>query len=57
MNLSAEMRRQGVGYRARHKIIAVDDNFAVPKKGESVWQAAGVDAQSVCDTVLSMNNR
>ena len=57
MNLSAEMKRQGVGYRAKYRIIAVDDNFAVPQKGENVWQAAGVDAQSVCDTILSMNNR
>ncbi len=57
MNLSAEMKRQGIGYRARHRFVAVDDNFAIPEKGESVWQAAGVDAQSVCNTILSMNNR
>ena len=56
MNLSAEMKRQGVGYRARHTIMAVDDNFAIPQKGETVWQAAGVDAHSVYQTILSLNN-
>ena len=57
MNLSAEMRRQGVGKRARHKIIAVDDNFVVPEKDESVWQSAGVDAHSVYNIILEMNNK
>ena len=57
MNLSSEMKRQGIGYRARHRIIAVDNNFAIPGKGETVWQAAGVDANSVCRTVISLNDR
>jgi transketolase C-terminal domain/subunit len=57
MNLSAEMRRKGVGYRARHKIIAVDNNFAIPNVGENVWQAAGVDAQSVFEAIMSLNTK
>ena len=55
MNLSSEMKRQGVGYRSRHKIIAVDDDFVIPEKGETVWQAAGVDAASVCEAIISLN--
>jgi hypothetical protein len=38
-------------------LIAVDNNFAIPGKGETVWQAAGVDANSVCRTVISLNDR
>lgn len=55
MNLSSEMKRQGVGYRSRHKIIAVDDDFVIPHKGETVWQAAGVDVATVCETIISLN--
>lgn len=54
MNLSQEMYRRGVALRASKRIIAVDDNFAVPKKGETVWEAAGVDAVSVYNAVLEM---
>lgn len=57
MNLMEEMKQQGIGYRARNRIIAVDDNFAIPQKGENVWQAAGVDALSVSQTILSMINK
>ena len=56
MNLSAEMKRQRVAPRALHKIIAVDDDFVIPKKGETVWQAAGVDSKTVYETILDMNN-
>jgi len=54
MNLSFEMRRRGILSRARHKIIAVDDNFAIPEKGESVWEAAGVDSTTVSDAIIEM---
>ena len=54
MNLSFELRRRRIMTRARHKIIAVDDNFAVPEKGESVWQSAGVDSATVVDTIIEM---
>lgn len=55
MNLSSEMKRQGIGYRSRHKIIAVDDDFVIPQKGETVWQAAGVDAATVSEIIISLN--
>jgi deoxyxylulose-5-phosphate synthase len=55
MNLSAEIKKQRIAPRAAHRIIAVDDNFAVPQKGETVWQAAGVDSHAVYEAVLEMN--
>jgi 1-deoxy-D-xylulose-5-phosphate synthase len=54
MNLSFELRRRRILTRARHKIIAVDDNFAVPEKGESVWQSAQVDSSTVVDALIEM---
>ena len=54
MNLSFELRRRGIMSRARHKIIAVDDNFAVPESGKNVWEAAGVDPATVAETVIEM---
>ena len=54
MNLSFELRRRRILTRARHKIIAVDDNFAVPESGENVWQAAGVDPSTVAETIIEM---
>lgn len=54
MNLSFELRRRKILTRARHKIIAVDDNFAIPEKGENVWQSAGVDSSTVADAIIEM---
>jgi 1-deoxy-D-xylulose-5-phosphate synthase len=54
MNLSFEMRRRGILSRARHKIIATDDNFAIPEKGETVWEVAGVDSTTVSDAIIEM---
>ena len=54
MNLSFELRRRRILTRARHKIIAVDDNFAIPEKGETVWQSAGVDSMTVAEAVIEM---
>ena len=54
MNLSFELRRRKILTRARHRIIAVDDNFAVPEKGETVWQSAGVDSSAVAETIIEM---
>ena len=56
MNLSQEMYRRDIARRASKKIIAVDDNFAVPNKGQTVWEAAGVDPVSVYNAVLEMTN-
>ena len=49
------LKKQRIAPRASHKIIAVDDNFAIPQKGETVWQATGVDSRSVYEAVLAMN--
>ncbi len=57
MNLSTEMRRRSVLVGANHRIIAVDDNFAVPEKGETVWQAAKVDSNSVYEAIIEMCNK
>lgn len=54
MNLSFELRRRGIMSRARHKIIAVDDNFATPEIGQTVWEAAGVDSATVAQTIIEM---
>ena len=54
MNLSQEIYRRGIAPKALHRIIAVDDNFAVPQKGETVWEAAGVDSVSVYNSVIEM---
>lgn len=39
-----------------YRILAVDDDFVVPQSGQSVWQAAGVDAESVCNAIIQMNS-
>jgi len=55
MNLSSEMLRKNILPKAKHRIIAVDDNFAVAHEGETVWESAGVDAASVYNVILEMN--
>lgn len=54
MNLSQEMYRRNIAPNASNRIIAVDDNFGVPHKDESVWEAAGVDSVSVYNAMLEM---
>ncbi len=49
MMLSDAMRRQGS--LPRHTIMAVDDNFVVQTKNESVYTTAGIDAQYIADKV------
>ncbi len=56
MNLSAELTRRTVLPKARHTIIAVDDNFAIPNEGENVWQAAKVDSYSVYERILELQD-
>ena len=52
MMLSDVMRRQGT--LAEHAIMAVDDNFVVQTKNESVYTTAGIDAKSIENAVKSL---
>lgn len=54
MNLSSEFTRRAVLPKAKYTIIAVDDNFAIPDEGETVWQAAKVDSYSVYEKILEL---
>lgn len=47
MNLSFELRSSIQFVNAKHEIIAVDDNFAITDSEHNVWEAAGVDTESV----------
>ncbi|MBO5757474.1 MAG: hypothetical protein J6S28_07235, partial [Clostridia bacterium] len=52
MMLSDAMRRQGT--LAEHAIMAVDDNFVVQTKNESVYTTAGIDTKCIETTVKSL---
>jgi len=55
MNLLTQIKNKATNPHANYKIIAVDDNFAVPDKGQTVWEAAGVDSYSVFRAIIEMN--
>ncbi len=46
MNLADELNRQAPG-RFETKILAVDGEFIIPDKGQTVFESAGVDAESI----------
>ena len=52
MMLSDAMRRQGT--LAEHAIMAIDDNFVVQTKNESVYTTAGIDVKSIENAVKSL---
>ena len=52
MMLSDAMRRQGA--LAEYAIMAVDDNFVVQTKNESVYTTAGIDAKCIADKVNTL---
>jgi deoxyxylulose-5-phosphate synthase len=52
MMLSDAMQRQGT--LPRHAIMAVDDNFVVQTKNESVYTTAGIDAHCIADTAVKL---
>ncbi|MBQ5793424.1 MAG: 1-deoxy-D-xylulose-5-phosphate synthase [Clostridia bacterium] len=52
MMLSDAMQRQGT--LPRHTIMAVDDNFVVQTKNESVYTTAGIDAHCIADTAAKL---
>jgi len=53
MNLADELERQVPG-RFETKILAVDDEFVVPAKGQTVFESAGVDAESIAGAVADL---
>ncbi len=52
MMLSDAMMRQGM--LPRHAIMAVDDNFVLQTKNESVYTTAGIDADCIENTVKTL---
>lgn len=52
MMLSDAMTRQGT--LPRHDIMAVDDNFVLQTKNESVYTTAGIDAECIENTVKAL---
>ena len=52
MVLSDAMARQGT--LTRHAIMAVDDNFVLQTKNESVYTTAGIDADCIVETVKAI---
>lgn len=52
MMLSDAMARQGA--LPRHAIMAVDDNFVLQTKNESVYTTAGIDADCIVNTVHNL---
>ena len=51
--LSHALRAQGT-LPAAYAILAAENGFAIPRAGETVWQAAGVDSNALCRTVLDL---
>ncbi len=49
MMLSDEMEKKGILKNYRHKILALDDNFAIPEKNESIYETAGVSSRHIIE--------
>ena len=52
MMLSDAMAKQGT--LPRHAIMAIDDNFVVQTRNESVYTTAGIDADCIVRTVHTL---
>lgn len=55
MMLSDAMARQGT--LPKHTIMAIDDNFVVQTKNESVYTTAGLDATCITNAVISLTQK
>ncbi len=53
-NLAAALRARGALRNKKYGILAAENGFAVPKAGETVWQAAGVDGSSLCAAAYAL---
>lgn len=53
MNVTDALRRAGAdeGSGFRFRIVATDDDFVIPAAGQTVFEAAGVNARSAADAV------
>ncbi len=47
-NLVAALTKRGALLDKAYAVLAAENGFATPQAGETVWQAAGVDADSLC---------
>ena len=54
MNLSDALKRIGALNGRRYEILATVDGFLVPSAGQTVWQAAGLDADTVLDVAKKL---
>jgi len=54
MNMCDELRRTNPDHGLNTVIIATDDNFAVPGKGQTAAEAAGVDSASIAAEILKL---
>ncbi|MBQ9802356.1 MAG: 1-deoxy-D-xylulose-5-phosphate synthase [Clostridia bacterium] len=52
--LAAALDEQGALFSRPTRILAAENAFATPRAGESVWQAAGVDAAALSVAVLEL---
>ena len=52
MMLSDAMARNGI--LPKHAIMAIDDNFVHQTRDESVYTTAGLDAESIVNTVKTL---
>ena len=55
MMLSDEMDRKGYLLGLRHKILALDDSFALQDKDEDIYVTAGVSAKDIVSACLDAN--
>ncbi len=54
MNLSDALEKAGALRGRKRKIIGTENGFVAPKAGESLWQAAGLDADTVLQAAENM---
>ena len=57
MNLSDALKRIGALDGRRYEILATVDGFLIPSAGQTVWQAAGLDADSVLNVAKKLINK
>ena len=53
-NLAAALRTCGALQNTCYDIVAAPDGFVTPTQGQTAWQAAGVDAESLCHAVRDL---
>lgn len=53
-NLAAHLANAQAGTCANTKILAIEDGFCIPKKGESMYTAFGLDAAAIARAIKDM---